>query len=202
MGQASLGPLLSGFRVQTIAKNGQQSRHCASGRCGRQQIRHRAAPAVQPPHQHQIDLAAALASSSFSRASRLAVRSSPTADLQQRSSSRAGRHTPAWLVVASEESADQWSKWRAYRPAARNISVAYASLAKNCYRISPLGGPFGGHLERCSRPAAHDPFRPEQRFIIFMQLLAPPTGPRYRGSSRASTPTGSVSTPQRAAAVP
>ena len=65
----------------------------------RQQIRYRPAPAIQSPHQHDVDLAAARRLHQFFAGFSLARSGADLPDLHGDESSPAGRHTPAERAI-------------------------------------------------------------------------------------------------------
>ena len=137
------------------------------------------------------------ASSSFSRSSRWLHRSRPRGPAG-RSSSRAGRHTPAWRGSASGGSAGR--SWKRGRTGQRGTFSPVSVPGQKRYRDFAFSeGPFGGHFRVSPQHGRRRSFSARHGFII-LRGAGVPAAPASRGSSTASTPTGSLSTPRRAAA--
>ena len=128
--QASAHPFPQNLPFE-LGEDGQQPGHRATGGRGqiqrlgqrdethsemlqflkcRQQVRHRPAPAIQPPHQHDIDLPAARSVQQLFPQLVVAQRRNRPPSLAERWSSPAGRHTPAWRGSAWGWSAGRWWK--------------------------------------------------------------------------------------------
>ena len=218
VGQAGASSLPQDLPFE-LGEDGQQPRHRSTGRRsqvqrlgqrheahaemlqflkGCQQIRYRPAPAVQPPYQHDIDLAAACGLQQFLTSFSLGRTGADLTDVARQWSSPAGRHTPAWRDSAWTASADRW--WKRGRTGRRGtFSPASVAWPKTLSDFAFGKARLAAISECHPSMAAVDPFRPGRTHHI-TRRRAWPAAPVSRGSSRASTPTGFASTPRRAAA--
>src|SRR5664280_3420497 len=164
----------------------------------RQQIRYRPAPAVQPPYQHDIDLAAACGLQQFLTSFSLSRTRADLTDVHRNGPAPSGSilpngatlHGQRLLIVcgnAGVQAGAEHFRW-------------FPCLAKNVTGFCLRKGSFGGHFRVSPRHG-------RRRSFSAMQGSAYPmphprerrSAPASRGSSRASSPTAFAATPRRAA---
>ena len=115
-----------------------------------QQIRDGAAPAVQPPHQHHIDLAAAAASSSFSRASRLAAPEPTSRTCTAIVQPRRAAYSRMARTLHRAASAGRW--WKRGRTGRRGTFSPVSVPGQKRYRILPLERPVWRPFRSVTQP--------------------------------------------------
>ena len=218
MGQASPSPFPQNLSFE-LGEDGQQSGHRSTGwrgqiqrlgqrheadtemlqfLKGRQQIRYRPAPAVQPPHQHDIDLAAACGLQQFLASFSLGRTGANLTDLHGDRPAAPGGilphgaalHRKRLLIVGGNAGVQAGAEHFRRLPC----------LAKNVIGFCLWRGPFYGHFRVSPNHGRSRSFSARQDYHHITRRRASPAAPASRGSSRASTPMDVASTPRRAAA--